>query len=53
MHVNRCCNSGRQNVIKRETEKILKHKDILTEIQCMWIVETKVTEVIIGANGTM
>jgi hypothetical protein len=28
--------SGDRNVIKKETEKILKYKDLIIEIQCMW-----------------
>jgi hypothetical protein len=42
---------GDRNVIKREAEKILKYKDLIIEIQCMWNVKTKVTPVIIGATG--
>jgi hypothetical protein len=45
--------SGERNVIKKETEKILKCKDLTTEIQCMWRVKTKVIPVIIGATGTI
>jgi hypothetical protein len=41
---------GNRNVIKKEAEKILKYKDLVTEIQRMWNVKTKVTPVIIGAN---
>jgi hypothetical protein len=44
---------GDINVIKKEAEKILKHKDLITEIQRMWNVKTKVTPVIIGATGTI
>jgi hypothetical protein len=40
-------------VIKKEAEKILKYKDLITEIQRMWNVKTKVTPVIIGATGTI
>jgi hypothetical protein len=29
------------------------HKDLITEIQHMWNVKTKVTPVIIGATGTI
>jgi hypothetical protein len=43
---------GDRNVIKKEAEKIQKHKDII-EIQGMWNVKTKVTPVIIGATGTI
>jgi len=28
--------SGDRNVIKKEAEKILKYKDLITEIQSMW-----------------
>jgi hypothetical protein len=40
-------------VIKKETEKILKYKDLTIEIQHMWKVKTKVIPVIIGATGTI
>jgi hypothetical protein len=40
-------------VIKREAEKILKYKDLTTEIQRMWNVKTRVIPVIIGATGTI
>ena len=45
--------SGDRNVIKKETEMILKYKDLTTEIQHMWNVKTKVIPVIIGATGTI
>jgi hypothetical protein len=45
--------SGNRNVIKKETEKILKYKDLTMEIQRMWNVKTKVIPVIIGAIGTI
>jgi len=45
--------SGDRNVIKKEVEKILKYKDLTTEIQCMWNVKTKVIPVIIGSTGTV
>ena len=45
--------SGDRNVIKKETEKILKYKDLTIEIQRMWNVKTKVITVIIGATGTI
>jgi hypothetical protein len=32
-------NPGDRNVIKREAEKILKYKDLITEIQRMWNVK--------------
>jgi hypothetical protein len=44
---------GDRNMIKKEAEKILKYKDLVTEIQPMWNVKTKVTPVIIGATGTI
>jgi len=45
--------SGDRNVIKKEAEKILKYKDLTTEIQRMWDVKTKAIPVIIGATGTI
>jgi hypothetical protein len=36
-----------RDVIKKEAEKILKYKDLITEIECMWNVKAKVTPVII------
>jgi hypothetical protein len=44
---------GDRNVIKKEAEKILKYKDLITEIQRTWTVKTKVTPAIIGATGTI
>jgi hypothetical protein len=44
---------GDRDVIKKEVEKILKYKDLTTEIQRMWNVKTKVIPVIIGATGTI
>ena len=40
-------------MIKKEAEKILKYKDLTTEIQRMWNAKTKVIPVIIGATGTV
>ena len=40
-------------MIKKESEKILKYKDLTTEIQRMWNAKTKVIPVIIGATGTI
>jgi len=45
--------SGDRNVIKKEAEKILKYKDLTTEIQRMWNVKTKVLPVIIGVTWTI
>jgi hypothetical protein len=44
---------GDRNVIKKEAEKILKYKDLTTEIQRMWNLKTRVIPVIIGATGTI
>jgi len=44
---------GDRNVIKKEAEKILKYKDLVTEIQCIWNMKTKVIPVIKGATGTI
>jgi len=40
-------------VIKKVAEKILKYKDLTTEIQRMWNMTTKVIPVIIWATGTI
>ena len=45
--------SGDRYVIKKEAEKILKYKDLTTEIQRMWNVKTNVIAVIIGTTGTV
>jgi hypothetical protein len=44
--------SGDRNVIKKKA-KILKNKDLTTEIQRMWDVQTKVIPVIIRTTGTI
>jgi hypothetical protein len=45
--------SGDRNVIQKEAKKILKYKDLIIEIQRMWIVKTRVIPVITGATGTI
>jgi len=45
--------SGDRNVIKKETERILKYKDLTIEMQCMWKAKAKVIPIIIGATGTI
>jgi len=44
---------GDRNVIKKEAEKILKYKNLKTEIHRTWNVTTKVIPVITGATGTI
>jgi hypothetical protein len=41
------------NVIQKEAEKILKYKDLTTEIQHMWNVKTTVIPAIIGVTVTI
>jgi len=45
--------SGDRKVIKKEAKKILKYKDLTTEIQSMWNVKTNVLPVIKGATETI
>jgi hypothetical protein len=44
---------GDRNVTKKEAEKILKYEDLITGIQRMWNVKTKLAPVVIGATGTI
>jgi hypothetical protein len=45
--------SGDKYVTEKETDRILKYKGIITDIQCMWNVKAKLIPVIIGATGTV
>jgi len=45
--------TGDRNVIKKAAEKILKYKDLITEIQRMWNLKANVMPVISGATGTI
>jgi RNase P/RNase MRP subunit POP5 len=40
-------------MIKKEGEKILKCKDLIMDIQCVWNVKAKVIPVIIRVTGTI
>jgi len=40
-------------VIKKEAKKILKYKELTTEIQRTWNVKTKVIPLITGTTGTI
>jgi uncharacterized protein YlxP (DUF503 family) len=45
--------SGDRNVIKKEAKKIIKYKDLTTEIEQMWKVKTKMVTEITGATGSI
>ena len=53
MNVNNVVIPGDRNVIKKETEKIIKYEDLIIEIQLMWNVKAKVIPVMSGATGTI
>ena len=44
---------GDRKVIKKEAEKILKHKELILENQRIWNVKEKLIPVITGATGTI
>ena len=44
---------GDRNVIKKEAEKILKYKDLITQNWRMWNVNAKLIPVLTGARGTI
>jgi hypothetical protein len=43
---------GERNVIKKEAKKILKYKDLMIEIQCIWKMKVKVLPATTGVTGT-
>ena len=53
MHVNRCCNSWRQNCDQERSREDFKCEDLIIESQCRWNVEAKVIPEIIWVNGTI
>jgi hypothetical protein len=44
-------NSGDRNLTKKETEKVLKYKNLVAGIQLMWNVKAKMIPVTIRASG--
>jgi hypothetical protein len=46
MYVDRSCNSGDRNVIRKQADRILEYKYLTTEIQRTWKVKTKTIPVI-------
>jgi len=53
MYVNRCCNFRGQKCDWKGAEKILKYKDLTTEIQRMWNAIAKLIPVKTGVTGTI
>jgi hypothetical protein len=45
--------SGDRNVMKKDTEMILKYKNLTIEIQRTWNIKIKVIPIIVGENGTI
>jgi hypothetical protein len=45
--------SGDRNVMKKEDEKILKHKDLKITTENMWNIKTKAIPLITGATGNI
>jgi hypothetical protein len=45
--------SGDRNVIKKGAEKILKYKNLVIAVLCMWKKKKKVILLTIGATGTI
>jgi len=44
---------GGRNMIKKGAEKILKYKELIIKIHCVWNVNATVIAVITGATGTI
>ena len=44
---------GDRNVVKKEAEKVLKYKDLTTEIQCMQNVKTRVIPKLQNGKNTV
>jgi hypothetical protein len=44
---------GDRNMIKKESEKVLKYEDLTIEIQRMWNVKKRAIPIIAGATETI
>jgi len=44
---------GDRNVIEKESEKILKYKELIVEMQRMWNMRERLISVIMGATRTI